>query len=140
MAGNETPATIRLLLVEDDTEFAEMYQVRLELDEYAVKRAHNGREGLTLARAWRPDLIFLDIRMPEIDGLDMLRTLRADPTTAAIPVVVLTNYDDDGLRREAERLGVLQWHLKTDTTPSGIATWVQRWSSEIAEEGGARYR
>lgn len=135
MAGSDMPDPIRVLLVEDDTEFAEMYQVRLEADEYAVKRAQNGREGLILAHAWQPHLIFLDIRMPEMDGLDMLRTLREDPITAAIPVVILTNYSDDALRREAEGLGVLQWQLKTDTTPSGIATWVQRWSSEVEEEG-----
>ena len=136
MAASETSGAIRVLLVEDDAEFAEMYRRRLESDEYAVEWARNGREGLRVAHDWLPHLIFLDIRMPEMDGLELLRTLREDAATAAVPVVVLTNYNDDAQRREGERLGILEWRLKMDTTPSGVATWVERWSSAQAEEAG----
>jgi hypothetical protein len=53
-------------------------------------------------------------------------------------VVVLTNYDDEGLRREGELLGILEWRLKMDTTPSGISRWMERWSSALgAEDRGA---
>jgi len=135
MAGNETSDAIRVLLVEDDAEFAEMYRLRLEADEYAVEWARNGREGLSLAHAWEPHLIFLDVRMPEMDGLELLRELRRDPATAAVPVVVLTNYNDEDLVREGERLGILEWRSKIDTTPSGISTWIERWSTALSEEG-----
>ncbi len=135
MAGSETSDAIRVLLVEDDAEFAEMYRLRLEADEYAVEWARNGREGLRLAQAWEPHLIFLDIRMPEMDGLELLRMLREDPATAGVPVVVLTNYNDEDLQREGERLGILEWRSKIDTTPSGISTWIERWSTALSEEG-----
>lgn len=135
MAGSETSDAIRVLLVEDDAEFAEMYRLRLEADEYAVEWARNGREGLRLAHAWEPHLIFLDVRMPEMDGLELLRTLREDPATAGVPVVVLTNYNDEDLQREGERLGILEWRSKIDTTPAGISTWIERWSTALSEEG-----
>lgn len=134
--GRDTSDAIRILLVEDDAEFAEMYRMRLEADEYAVAWAANGREGLRLARAWRPDLIFLDMRMPGMDGLEVLQTLRQDPATAALPVVVLTNYNDEELRRKGERLGILDWRLKMDTTPSRIMTWLAGWSDSLRKQGG----
>src|SRR3979409_1491187 len=95
---------IRVLLIEDDAEFAEMYRLRLEADEYVVEWARDGSEGLALAQTWDPDLIFLDIRMPKMDGLDVLRQLRAQDATQGLPVVVLSNYSDDALKQEGERL------------------------------------
>lgn len=133
MAGSED--AIRVLLVEDDAEFAEMYRLRLEADEYAVQWARNGREGLRLVAEWEPDLIFLDVRMPEVDGMDVLRQLRENPATTSIPVVVLTNYTDESLQSEGRRLGILDWRSKIDTTPAGISAWVDRWSTALSEEG-----
>jgi CheY-like chemotaxis protein len=134
MAGSDAADRIRVLLVEDDAEFAEMYRIRLEADAYDVAWARNGSEGLEKARSWMPSLIFLDMRMPEMSGLELLRELRAEPQTASIPVVVLTNYSDDTLQEESERFGILEWKLKMDTTPSGISSWIERWSGALAEE------
>lgn len=130
MAGRDASDAIRVLLVDDDAEFAEMYRFRLEADGYAVEWAPDGREGLRLARAWEPHLISLDVRMPQMDGLEMLRALRDDPVTASVPVVILTNYNDEALRREGQRLGILDWNTKIDTTPAGISRWVGRWVAE----------
>ena len=136
MTASDMSDAIRVLLVEDDAEFAEAIGCVWKADEYVVEWACNGREGLRLAHAWGPHLIFLDVRMPEMDGLEMLRALRDDPATAGVPVVVLTNYDDDNLQREGERLGILEWRSKMDTTPSGIATWVKRWSGVLWRKPG----
>lgn len=135
MAGSDRSAGTRVLLVEDDAEFAEMYRLRLEADGYDVKWARNGREGLALANSWEPHLVFLDVRMPEMDGLDLLRELRGDPATAAIPVVVLTNYNDEELRLQGELLGILEWRSKLETTPAVISSWIKGWSSALAEAG-----
>lgn len=110
-----------------DAEFAEMYRMRLKAHGYIVNRAPNGCEGLRLTRAWEPHLIFLDVRMPEMDGLEVLRTLRGDPV-ADVPVVRLTNYDDEALRREGENLGILDWRCKIAPTPAGVSSWIERWS------------
>lgn len=135
MTGSGESEPIRVLLVEDDAEFAEMYRLRLEADEYSVEWARTGVEGLRLIHAWEPSLIFLDIRMPEMDGLELLRKLREDPATAGVPVVVLTNYNDDSLREQGRQLGILDWRSKIDTTPAGISAWIDRWSTAVAEEG-----
>lgn len=138
MAGSATSDAIRILLVEDDAEFAEMHRLRLGADGYSVEWAPDGRQGLRLAEAWEPHLIFLDIRMPEMDGIEVLRTLRQHPVTAAVPVVMLTNYSDDTLRGEGERLGVLEWRSKMETTPSAMSAWIDRWSNTPTEEASRR--
>jgi CheY-like chemotaxis protein len=125
---------IRVLLIEDDAEFAEMYRLRLEADEYVVEWARDGSEGLALAHTWNPDLIFLDIRMPKMDGLELLRQLRAEQATRELPVVVLSNYGDDMLRREGQRLGILDWRTKVDTTPRGMSAWIDRWAGALEAE------
>jgi CheY-like chemotaxis protein len=125
---------LRVLLIEDDAEFAEMYRLRLEADEYLVEWAPDGEAGLAMARSWSPDLIFLDIRMPRMDGLDVLRELRGDPNTQELPVVVLSNYSDDELRSQGRQLGILDWKTKVDTSPSGMTAWLERWSQALAAE------
>lgn len=137
-SGTETELrdTFHLLLIDDDHESAEMYRMRLEANGYAVEWAQNGRLGLDRARAWQPELILLDVRMPDMDGLEVLRALREDPKTSNVPVVMLTNYGDDSMRREGERLGILEWQLKIDTTPATISSWIERWAFGLAEEGG----
>ncbi|MBV8200811.1 MAG: response regulator [Acidobacteria bacterium] len=67
-----------------------MYRLRLEVDGYTVGIAPSGEQGLQQARDWSPDLIYLDIRLPGINGIEVLRRLRADPVTAGIPVVILS--------------------------------------------------
>lgn len=125
---------VRVLLIEDDPEFAEMYRLRLEADEYLVEWASNGEDGLAMARSWSPDLIFLDIRMPKMDGLEVLRELRGDPLTQDLPVVVLSNYSDEELVRRGRTFGILDWKTKIDTTPGGMSAWIERWSQALAAE------
>ena len=80
----------RILVVDDDPDILQFVRLNLELDGFAVELAGGGREALEFAAASPPDLMLLDVMMPEIDGLTVLRRLRSDPTTANIPVIVLT--------------------------------------------------
>ena len=68
-----------------------------------------------------PDLVYLDLRMPKLDGFGLLSALRADPRTAHVPVVILSNYDAPELRQQGMELGVLEWIVKADVTPSALA-------------------
>jgi CheY-like chemotaxis protein len=131
---NQESEPTRVLLIEDDPEFAEMYRLRLEADEYLVEWARDGEEGLAMARTWSPDLIFLDIRMPKKDGLEVLQELRSDPATQDLPVVVLSNYSDEELMSRGRQFGILDWKTKIDTTPGGMSQWVERWSQALAAE------
>lgn len=127
---NEVDAErIRVLLIEDDPEFIEMYRMALEMAGYAADVAADGATGLNLIRARTPDLVFLDMRMPGLSGLEVLRELRSDESTADLRVVVLSNYDEPKMMDEARRLGALEWMVKVETTPrtliGRIGTWLR---------------
>ena len=79
-----------VLVIDDEADSRALLRTYLEEDGYRTAEASDGAEGLSLARELRPSLITLDIRMPKVDGLDVLRQLRADPELAGIPVVVVS--------------------------------------------------
>jgi two-component system cell cycle response regulator DivK len=79
-----------VLIVDDNSQVAQLVQDILENAGYAVVHAADGAAGLQAARAQAPDLILMDMQLPGLDGLEITRRLKADPTTRAIPVVALT--------------------------------------------------
>jgi len=118
---------VRVLFVEDDVSVAQMYRLKLELDGYSVDVAGDGLAALEKARASRPDIIFLDIRLPKLDGLGVLEALRADPTTARIPVVILSNWNEKELVERGARLGALDHLIKSQTTPARLSQRLTDW-------------
>ena len=70
---------VRVLFVEDDPAVAQMYKLKLELDGYRVEVAGDGELALEIARSSMPDIVFLDLRLPKLDGLGVLEALRAGP-------------------------------------------------------------
>lgn len=83
--------TSGILYVDDEADIREIAEMALGLDEgLTVRTCGSGREGIELARQAPPDLIMLDVMMPELDGPTVLARLRADPATASIPVVFIT--------------------------------------------------
>ena len=80
----------RILVVDDDPDILQFVRLNLELDGFEVELAGGGKEALEKAAAAPPDLMLLDVMMPEIDGLTVLRRMRSDPPTANVPVIVLT--------------------------------------------------
>src|SRR5437763_16392647 len=88
---------VNVLFIEDDPAVAEMYKLKLELDGYRVTVAKSGEEGLDHAKSQVPDIGFLDIRLPKMDGFAVLETLRSDGVTRNIPVIILSNYGETEL-------------------------------------------
>ena len=80
----------RILVIEDIEENMRLCQAILKLDGAEVWPAFNGPDGIALAQKGQPDLILMDIQMPDMDGLTATRLLRADPLTSAIPIVAVT--------------------------------------------------
>lgn len=81
----------RILYVDDEDDIREIAQICLELDpEFEVRLCSSGHQALVDAAAWKPDLVLLDVMMPEMDGPETLSRLRGDPVTHAIPVVFIT--------------------------------------------------
>jgi len=84
----------KILLVEDDVMIVRMYQRKLELEGFKVFLAFNGEEGLEILKKEKPDIILLDIMMPKMNGIEMLKALKKNPATKNIPVIILTNLGD----------------------------------------------
>jgi len=83
-----------ILIIDDEREIYDLLHQRLSGEGFAIHYAENGRKGLEMARQYKPELITLDIVMPDVDGWTVLQELKADPELAAIPVVVLTIMGD----------------------------------------------
>jgi two-component system phosphate regulon response regulator PhoB len=132
---------VRVLLVEDDTALAQMYRVKLERDGYSVQVAGDGEEALRLLAGELPDLIFLDVRLPRMDGLTFLERLRDADRTKNIPVVIVSNYSEEELVSRGLQLGALEYLIKSQTTPGQLSQGVPDWTrpyvfpgEEAAEE------
>jgi CheY-like chemotaxis protein len=117
---------LRVLVIEDDAAIAEMYRLRLLADGYAVAIAGDGQEGLQVATENVPDFVYLDLRLPGLDGFEVLEGLRATPTTKNIPVVIVSNYGDPELVERGLLLGAVEFLVKADTTPSTLSAVVER--------------
>lgn len=95
----------RVLIVDDDPLILEVYADHLRQAHYEVLTAQNGEEGLKLAWEEQPDAILLDIMMPGMDGNEVCRRLRAAPSTAAVPVLMLTALSGQAARAKAREVG-----------------------------------
>jgi two-component system phosphate regulon response regulator PhoB len=118
---------LRLLLVDDDVDVASMYAMQLEAQGFHVTTAHSGTEAIGRATAEPPDLIYLDLGLPEMHGFDVLELLRAGPRTAAIPVVILTNYSEPELIERGRELGAHDYLIKAHTPPALLAEATRKW-------------
>ena len=99
--------TARILVVDDDQLIRQMVRDFLEVADFAVAEAVDGADGLAQAAALQPDLILLDLMMPEVDGYEVCRRLQADPATQAIPMIFLTASSNLDLNRKAYALGAV---------------------------------
>ena len=118
---------VRVLFVEDDPAVAQMYRLKLELDGYAVDVASDGEQAVSRATSEPPDIIFLDIRLPKLDGLEVLEALRRHERTRQVPVVILSNYSERELIERGLKLGALEYLVKSQTTPARVAGGVEDW-------------
>src|SRR6266850_7838256 len=127
---------VRVLFVEDDPAVAQMCRLKLELDGYQVEVAPDGEVALLMARSEPPDIIFLDIRLPKLGGLDVLEALRADPKTQAVPVVILSSHSEQELVERGAKLGALDHLIKSRTTPAVLEAGIEKWLHEPETPAG----
>jgi CheY-like chemotaxis protein len=115
----------RILFVEDDGLIAEMYRIMLESDGWSVSVALDGEEGLRKAVDDPPDIMLLDVLLPRLDGIEVLRRLRSTPITRGVRVLVLSNASgQSGREADARALGIAGWVVKANTTPAALARLV----------------
>ena len=107
----------KILLIEDNEENRDALSRRLQRRGYQVVIASDGRQGLALARSEAPDLVLMDLNLPEIDGWEATRQLRALPETRALPVIALTAHAVSGDREKALQAGCSDYHTKPVELP-----------------------
>ena len=116
----------KIAIIEDDPAISQMYRFKFEAEGYEVETAENGKLGLELTKAMKPDIILLDLMMPEMNGDEMLIKLRATAWGKNIKVVILTNKGEQEIPPEIKSLGVRAVILKADMTPRQVAELVQK--------------
>ncbi len=128
----------KLLIVEDNTELLELMRSNLRQAGYSTLTATNGIEALKKARSGSPDLILLDLVLPEMDGFAVCECLRRDPATAAIPIIVLSGLTSTMTRYAGIESGASEYVTKPFTSEellSRIEHWLGSRGSEAASGG-----
>jgi len=117
----------KILIVEDDIVLVRMYTKKFVHDGYEVVAAYSGGEGLVVAPQEQPDVILLDIMMPAVDGFSVIKTLKKDPATRNIPIIILTNLGtSEVFVEEAKRLGAKDYLVKYKMGSKDIAGVVEK--------------
>jgi DNA-binding response OmpR family regulator len=116
----------KILIVEDDTDLREALKTALGYENFTVLTAENGEVGLMLALKEHPDLLLLDIVMPKMDGLTVLKKLREDEWGKKVPVIVMTVLDDLEKIAEVVISGGDEYIIKTEITLGAVVAKVKQ--------------
>ncbi|MGI5827928.1 MAG: response regulator [Patescibacteria group bacterium] len=117
----------KILIVEDDPLLVRMYQTKFIKEGYEVLTAGDGMQGLDIAQNQKPDFVIMDVMMPRLSGLELLEELRKNTETKNLPVIMLSNLSQPEQREKALQLGVKEFLLKANYTPSQIAEKVRQY-------------
>jgi DNA-binding response OmpR family regulator len=116
---------MKIGIVEDDQAIAQMYRLKFETEGYEVQVAENGVMGLEMILAFKPDIILLDIMMPEMTGDEMLTKLRSLEHGKNIKVIILTNMGEQEAPDSLRKLEVSAFIVKAEMTPRQVAELVK---------------
>ena len=116
----------KIAIIEDDLAISQMYRIKFETDGYEVETAENGKQGLELCEKMKPEIILLDVMMPEMTGPEMLEKLRQTDWGANIKVLILTNMGEQEIPDVVKKYNVEDVILKADMTPSQVAALVKK--------------
>lgn len=123
----------KVLIVEDDQILSDLYYNTFVFAGYDTHVAVNGLDGYEKAQQITPDIIFLDIMMPKMNGLELIDKLKADEATKKIPLVILSNFSDETLAKEAMSKGALAYVIKSEYEPKQVIELAKNWLSQTAK-------
>ena len=116
---------IKVLLVEDDKMIIDMYTLKFTQEGFDVVTAENGKDAVALALKESPDIVLLDIILPQMDGFTVLKELKSADNTKETPVILLTNLGQDGDVKKGLELGATDYLIKANYTPSQVVDKVK---------------
>jgi CheY-like chemotaxis protein len=120
----------KILIVEDDAFVMDIYRTKLSQEGYEIIEAQNGIEAMEKLKEVKPDLILLDIIMPYMDGIEVLKKIKKEENLKTIPIVLLTNLSQKEDISEALGLGANDYLIKSHFTPSEVLEKVKIYFKE----------
>ncbi|MGB4967842.1 MAG: response regulator [Candidatus Saccharimonadales bacterium] len=118
--------SIKIAIIEDDLAISTMYRMKFEAEGYIVETASNGKLGVQLVNEMKPDIILLDLMMPEMNGADALVLIRKMEGSKNTPVIILTNMgEEEAPEVLIKTLGVRRFIVKAEMTPRQVAETVK---------------
>lgn len=116
----------KIVIIEDDLHIVQMYRMKFESEGFDVATAGNGLMGLSTIQDFDPDIVLLDLMMPEMPGDEMLIELRKKPWGKDLPVIILTNMGEEEAPESVKKNGVKRFIVKADMTPKEVADAVKK--------------
>jgi DNA-binding response OmpR family regulator len=115
----------RIAIIEDDSVISQMYRMKFEAAGFEAEVADNGVRGIALVEAYKPDIILLDISMPEMTGDEALEHIRKNPSSKETPVIILTNLGEEEAPKSIRKLGIHSYNVKANLTPRQVVARVK---------------
>lgn len=115
----------KIAIIEDDPVISQMYRMKFEADGFEVQLANNGDRGVHMVEQVLPDIILMDLQMPEMDGATALATIRKTDWGKDIPVIILTNLGEEEAPKEIRNLGIHSYIVKAELTPRQVVQRVK---------------
>jgi CheY-like chemotaxis protein len=128
----------KVLIIEDNAAVVTLYRNTLRGAGFQVEAAMDGAKGLAAVASFKPDLVLLDLMLPSIDGLTVLRTLRADPESAALPVIMFSNAFTGERLNDLWEAGATQVLAKASSSPKQVVEAVRATLAERAAQNRAQ--
>lgn len=116
----------KILLIEDDEVLAGMYKMKIKQQGYELVTAENGKEGVEKAKKEKPDLILLDLILPQKDGYQVLQELKEDKETKGIKVFILSNLGQNGEIKKGKEMGADDYLIKANMTPGQLVDKIDK--------------
>lgn len=123
----------KVVLVEDDGLILRMYEKKLVLDGYQLFTATNGKDGLEIIKREKPALVLCDVMMPQMNGFELLKSVKADPEVSNIPFIMLSNLSDQTEAEKAVEAGAVTYLVKSNIVPADVIAKVK----EVLKASGA---
>jgi DNA-binding response OmpR family regulator len=115
----------KIAIIEDDPVISQMYRMKFEADGFDVQLANNGKRGVAMVENFQPDIMLLDLQMPEMSGDEALEEIRKHDWGKAIPVIILTNLGEEESPKSLRSLGIHSYIVKAELTPRQVVQQVK---------------
>jgi len=121
----------KILIIEDEKLLSDMYEDKFSQSGFLTVMANSAEQGFELLKKEKPDLVLLDILLPQENGIQFLKRIKDIPELSKVPVIIFSNYDDPETKKKAFNLGARDYLIKTNFTPTEIVGKIQNFFKKL---------